>query len=135
MNNNTGDNPDGDPWLNFVEFAFGTDPTSPSATGLTYVANGDVTGYGLPVIENTGSVMRIVFLRHKQHAAAGLTYTALFSHNLTQWASVATTPTLLTNVSSSGDYEAVCIEFPALLNIGGSDEVPIFGVIEVDMGP
>ena len=77
--------------------------------------------------------MRIVFARRKDHVVAGLTYTVEFSHNIGDWAAVATTPTRLTNVASSGDYEAVYVDFPALLNIGGNDEVPAFGRVEVNM--
>ena len=58
---------------NLQEFAFGMDPTTPTLGPLSYVAGGDVTKPGTPVVENfapPGQAVdyRAVFARRKDHA-------------------------------------------------------------------
>lgn len=130
-------NQDGDDWLNYVEFAFGTDPTVPSWGPIQYVEGGDVTSPGSPIAVNAGTmespVMRAVFGRRKDYLAAGLTYTVWFSADLSEWASVTDVPTLLTSDPSAGDIEAVYVPYPATINPGSGDVVPLFFRVQVNM--
>ena len=130
-------NPDGDNTSNLVEFAFGMDPTVPDSRPLSYVANGDVTQHGDPIMHNFANPetpdFRAVFLRRKDHATSGLTYEVQFSADLEQWTTSATTPTILTASNSAGDYEAVSVPCPPTVPAhGGSQNLqPQFFRIEV----
>ena len=128
-----GGNPDGDSLTNLQEFAFGTDPTSPSFAPLSYVPNGTTTP-GVPILENTGTlqspVFRAVFARRKDHLIAGITYTVSFSADLTAWTSAGTTPVKLSGVNAD-PMETVSIDFPATnvpLQAGGSAPPQFFRI-------
>ena len=126
----TDSNPDGDTLTNLQEFAFGMDPTDPMGMPLDFVMNGDVTQAGTPKLmnfANTGEAAdyRAVFLRRKDHVAAGLAYTVEFSADLDQWTTSGNAPTLLTNAASSGGLEAVSIPYPATVPASaGSENLP-----------
>ena len=128
-------NPDGDSLNNTQEFAYGMDPTKPDFDTVAYVADGDVTKPGIPVIRNFAAAgqpadFRAVFARRKTHATAGLTYTVLFSADLGLWTSSAVTPTRLTGESSSGPMEAVSVPYPASvpLQAGGTAAPKFFRI-------
>lgn len=131
------ENPDGDLMPNFMEFAFGADPTTAGWGSIVYVENGDVITPGGPIAQNTGSPaspsMRAVFGRRKDYVAAGLTYTVWFSANLTEWVSDATVPTVLTSDPSAGDIEAVSVPFPTTINPGSGEVTPQFFRVGVTM--
>ena len=126
--------PDGDGMLNFVEFAFGLDPTTTSTEPMIYVADGELTTPGLPLLENFGSGFEALFTRRKDHMAAGLTYVVEFSADLRSWTSSSAGLQVVTGSGSSGLYEAVSVPFPTTvpLQAGGFD-VPNFFRVEVDM--
>ena len=126
--NNPTDNPDGDTFTNLQEFAFGTDPTSPTLNPLSYVTNGNTTA-GAPVLEKAGSIYRAVFVRRKDYVSAGLTYTVWFSADLAAWQNSVTTPTTLSGTNSD-PVETVSIDFPATvpLNAGGTAAPRFFRV-------
>lgn len=123
--------------LNFVEFAFGTNPTSRAsgASELRYTGaltgGGTFTAPGQPVIvaQKSGSVwtIRALFVRHKLAAAAGLTYTPQFSATLGTWTNAAVAPLVL---ASSGDWEIVSLPLPV---IAGRDAR--FFRVKLDMAP
>lgn len=123
-------NPEGDRLINLLEYAFGTDPTVISNTPLSYVADGDVTGYGLPIVVNFGTAnspdFRAVFVRRKNYQEAGVGYITQFSATLANWVIDSTPPTRLTSETSSGDYDAVAIPFPATIDEGSGDVQPQF---------
>ena len=120
--------------LNFVEFAFGLDPTTTSTEPMIYVADGELTTPGLPLLENFGSGFEAVFTRRKDHMAAGLTYVVEFSADLRSWTSSSAGLQVVTGSGSSGLYEAVSMPFPTTvpLQAGGFD-VPNFFRVEVNM--
>jgi hypothetical protein len=123
-------NPDGDELINLQEFAFGLDPTIHNYGMLDYVAGGEVIQTGKPVLRNFALAgqtpdYRAVFVRRRDHAAAGLTYTVEFSADLVQWTATEATPTILTNAESSGDHEAVSVSYPPSVPAdGGSQNLP-----------
>ena len=132
--------PDGDGMVNFMEFAFGMDPTTSSRSSLMYVAGGNVTQPGSPKLINFAAEgeapdYRAVFLRRKDHIAAGLVYTIDFSADLGEWTTSGVTPTILTASESSGDMEAVSIPYPATVPAhGGSQNLPpLFFRVKIDM--
>jgi uncharacterized repeat protein (TIGR02543 family) len=115
------DDPDGDGWTNLQEFAFGTSPNAGLTGPLAFTLNAEVTKTGSPVLRGytppQGSPpYQAVFGRRKNHAAAGLTYTAEFSANLTYWTPSNTGASILTGAGSH-DIEVVAVPFP--------DKVPL----------
>jgi len=110
-------NPDNDSFTNLQEFAFGMDPTLASTQQLSFAAGGDITQAGPPKLMDFAAQggepeYRAVFLRRKDHVAAGLQYTVEFSADLSQWTSSDTTPSLLTDPQGSGGMEAVSVPYP-----------------------
>jgi len=97
---------------NLLEFAFGTD----GASGLTgmrelTLSGGTLVTRGQPVVQ-PGTTAAAVFIRRKDHAAAGLTYTVEFSPDLTTWQGSTATPTVL---AEDATHEVVSVPFPALI--------------------
>jgi len=128
--------PDSDGLINLQEFAFGLDPTSSSNASLAYTEGGEVTQPGLPVYKEMNGNPLALFLRRKDHADAGLTYTVVFSADLRRWTISNDSPTLRTGEGSSGEYEAVSVPYPASVPIenGGPDQAAQFFRIGVDGG-
>jgi len=128
--------PDGDGFINLLEFAFGMDPTLGALGSLTYVQGGSITRHGTPflLVDSIASdTYHAVFGRRKDHQDAGLTYTSEFSADLTRWTSSSTPPTVLTSASSEDDIEVVRIPYPASVPVAGGepDQEPRFFRIEV----
>ncbi len=76
--------PDGDGLTNKQEFAFGLDPTVNSLTTLDYTPGGDIIVNGMPILQNfelqgESPEYHAVFIRRKDYAATGLTYSVEFS--------------------------------------------------------
>ncbi|MDX1679483.1 MAG: InlB B-repeat-containing protein [Akkermansiaceae bacterium] len=128
--------PDGDGMLNFVEFAFGTDPTTGSSGSMAYTPGGSINSPGMPILEGPDGGYKAVFSRRKDHVAAGLTYAVEFTCDLQAWTADSTGLQVVTGAGSSGDYEAVSVPFPASvpLQAGGSD-VPKFFRVKVTYTP
>jgi hypothetical protein len=103
---------------NLLEFAFGTDPTSPGS-GLqeltfsgSFAAGGVVGLRGQPIqrvepIPNSVD-LRYIFIRRKDHAAAGLTYTPQFSTDLATWVPTTAVPEVL---ADDGVWQAVSVPY------------------------
>lgn len=127
-------NPDGDSLNNLQEFAFGMDPTTPTTSALSFDVGGEVTEPGVPLLRFAASQYSAVFARRKDHASAGLTYTAEFSADLKVWESYdASTGTVLTG-AGPGALEAVSLEFPATVPVygGGAEQAPKFFRVGVE---
>lgn len=131
--------PDGDGLTNVQEFAFGLNPTANGSGGtLSYTPDGEVTTAGLPVLKDfdadpVSTDFRAVFVRQKDFASAGLTYTATFSADLSRWTASATGMEVLTN--GTGDMEAVSIPFPDTVPLqGGGNAAPKFFRIGISAG-
>ena len=112
--------PDGDPYSNLLEFAFGTDPNNAaSGPGSITHAAGVITLRAQPTVSlaqtPTGVDYRAVFGRRKDWVAAGLTYTVQFSADLATWETSAATPTV---VASDAEMDAVTVPYPFFLNTG-----------------
>lgn len=117
---NTGD-ADGDGVANLFEFAFGTNPSSNASGAGVLVTTGGLGGGSLvtrgqpttlfgPI--STGTDYRVVFIRRKDHVAAGLIYTPQFSATLSSWQNSTTTPTVL---ADDGTYQAVSVPYPRFI--------------------
>lgn len=129
-------NNDGDSLINFLEYAFGTDPTSSTPGSISYVANGEVTSPGLTVASNlagSGVDYRAVFGRRKDYLTAKLTYAVQFSAILNTWATSLATPTVLTN--STSDIEAVSVPYPLFISTSNGVEKPTFFRVAVTYTP
>jgi len=117
---------DGDGISNLQEYAFGLDPTTPSA-GVISHADGVVTGRGTPttnVINITDGVdFRAVFGRRKDYLAAGLVYQVQFSADLAAWVTSSATPTV---VASDAEVDAITVPYPFFINTARGIEKPKF---------
>ena len=109
-----GSDPDSDGVSNLLELAFGLDPAVSTTTPLALSSGGMVDQRGLPAwvtgSTESGSQHHAVFLRRKDHVAAGLTYAVQTSHNLSQWLTSAVAPQVIGN---DGDMEIVRVQIPA----------------------
>lgn len=129
----------GDGLANLLKFAFGMNPAISQSQRLNFDMNGDVTQAGVPMLMNFAAAnaspdYRAVFLRRKDHLAAGLVYTVDFSADLAQWTTSVATPTLLTDPGGSGDLQAVSVPYPAMVPANGDDDLPPrFFRVGVDM--
>jgi len=106
--------PDGDELTGLLEFAFGLNPNSSDNTANnTDVPNGVLLSRGNPTTYSqatpNGQDFRLVFIRLKNPAASGLTYTPQFSPDMERWENSSTIPTV---IASDGEYEAVSIPYP-----------------------
>ncbi|MGV3658705.1 MAG: choice-of-anchor D domain-containing protein [Prosthecobacter sp.] len=114
---------DGDGVVNLLEFAFGTNPGSsasgPAALGYggTFAGGGTVMAAGQPKVafESAGNGVdfRAMFMRRKDHAAAGLGYTVEFSADLVTWEASTATPTVL---ADDGTHQAVSVPYVTFIN-------------------
>ncbi|MBK8039613.1 MAG: choice-of-anchor D domain-containing protein [Verrucomicrobiaceae bacterium] len=105
---------------NLLEFAFGLQPTASDNRDLqrtgTFTTGGLVrTGQPIVGIEPTQYSLdyRAVFIRRRDHAAAGLIYTPEFSALLNVWQPSSAIPTVL---ATSGDYELVTVPYLPFVN-------------------
>jgi fibronectin-binding autotransporter adhesin len=117
----TGD-PDGDGFINLMEFAFDTNPTTNSAASIAY-SGGVVTAHGQPILEEDGGIYYAVFGRRVNYVAAGLTYTVQFSAGLDQWTSSVTVPS---TVATDGVIDAVRVPFPNTVPTPSGPKKPTF---------
>jgi hypothetical protein len=82
--------------------------------------NGPLNSRGTPTIYSAptpaGQDFRFVFVRIKNAAAVGITYTPQFSNDMTEgtWENRAELP--VTVIATSGDYEAVSVDYPFFTN-------------------
>ena len=104
--------------INAMEFAFGTDHKSGSSglANLSYngtLGSGGTIGLpGLPIqiVESIPNSVdfRMLFMRRKDYAAAGLTYTPQFSEDLTTWHDSPAVPAIL---ADDGTYQIVSVPY------------------------
>ena len=119
---NEGDS-DGDSVNNLFEFAFGTNPSSAvSGTGElsylgTFAGEGSIGATGQPITgfeQVPNSVdFRFVFIRRKDHEAAGLIYTPQFSADLATWRSSTAVPEIL---ADDGTHQVVSVPYIRFIN-------------------
>jgi uncharacterized delta-60 repeat protein len=112
---------------NMDEFIMGTDPDGSgegpqglSFTG-TFAGGGSILRHGSPIIrtENTmsGPDHRVLYLRRKDRADAGLTYVPQFSQDLGSWTESDDSGTV---ISQNASYELVAVRFPS--SFGGASK-------------
>jgi hypothetical protein len=117
----TGD-PDGDGFVNLMEYGFDTNPTSSSAASIAY-SNGVVTAHGQPILVEENGFYYAVFGRRVDHVAAGLTYTVEFSAGLNQWEASSSG---LSTVATDGTIDAVRAPFPITVMTPSGPKKPTF---------
>ena len=106
---------DSDGSKNLLEWAFATDPKVSSAgalavNGTTIVRHGSPTS--IAVANGSGGVDRLAaFVRRKDFAAAGLTYTTQFSNDMATWTTSFASPTVL---AQDGEIEVLTVPYPPL---------------------
>ncbi len=104
-----GADPDFDGMPNVIEYAFGMNPRQGSPGTLRFTG-GVLEEAGPPVVSGGGAgVMEARFVRRKNAAALGLTYTVRFSSDLGQWQDSAGVPMV---IAESADMELVAVPFP-----------------------
>ncbi len=113
-NPNAPNNSDNDGISDLFEFAFGLNPTVNDAGPISVnVAGGLLTTRGQPAVwyqaTSNGTDFRVLFIRRKDHLAAGLTYSPQFSGDMATWVNSAAIPTV---VADGGEVEAVSINYP-----------------------
>ena len=109
---------DSDGLSNLQEFAFGLDPNANDASPLE-VTGSDSFKPGIQILNidfSDGLTATTRFVRYKDAASIGLTYTAQFSNDLTSWESQTATPSIV--AVGTGDYEVVEVEYPLFLSDG-----------------
>ncbi len=99
---------------NFLEFAFGLTPhVNDSSPVQVDVPGAVLTQRGTPAVwyqtTTNGTDFRVIFIRRKDAADAGLVYTPQFSGDLLTWANSSVSPTV---VADGGEVEAVSIDYP-----------------------
>ncbi|MFM2220687.1 MAG: hypothetical protein RLZZ553_435 [Verrucomicrobiota bacterium] len=122
----TGD-PDGDGFVNLMEYAFDTNPTTNSAASIAY-SGGVVTAHGQPILVEENGIYYAVYGRRVNHAAAGLTYTVQFSAGLNQWTSSSVG---MTTVATDGVIDAMRVPFPNLVETQSGPKKPTFFRVQV----
>lgn len=102
---------DRDGVCNLLEYALGA--VTGSSGGTTLQVNGKpMPPNGLPLTLTDGpGAHRAVFIRRKDAALAGISYTPSFSGNLTAWEPSVTTPQV---VAQDANYEAVAVPYPLI---------------------
>ncbi len=103
---------------NLLNFAFGMNPALGFSGALVFngtFAGGSIGTNGLPITraeENQfGIDFRALFIRRKDFAATGLTYTPQFSSNLDTYTDSTDTPIVL---ADDGTYQIVSVSYPPL---------------------
>lgn len=132
---NTGptDDFDGDGIANVLEYALGMAGASAGGTGALVLNGNTLTSTGQPIARQLpppgGGAPEwcAIFIRRKDYAQAGLTYTANFSTDLGTWEASAEIPTIL---ADDGVYQAVCVPYPEI-----SGQPARFFKLGVTMGP
>jgi hypothetical protein len=116
---NTGptDDFDGDGIANVLEYAMGMAGANGGGTGGLVLNGSTLSSTGQPISRQLsppgGGAPEwcAIYIRRKDHAQAGLTYTPQFSVNLSIWETSTATPTVL---ADDGTYEALCIPYPLI---------------------
>jgi hypothetical protein len=108
---------DGDGVVNLHEFAFGSDPSLPSAGFVQWSGNTAITaGSPMPYVFQSGTgtfSYRAAFSRRKDYADLGISYAVEFSGDLITWRASTSTPTVL---ADDGAVQAVYVPYMTFVN-------------------
>ncbi|MGL5017115.1 MAG: hypothetical protein ACRDBP_03195, partial [Luteolibacter sp.] len=101
------------------EFAFGLNRNGSDNVAINInMPNGPLNARGTPTIYSAptqaGQDFRFVFVRVRNAASVGITYTPQFSNDMGAWENRADLPA--TVIATSGDYEAVSVKYPFFTN-------------------
>ncbi|MGV3658774.1 MAG: choice-of-anchor D domain-containing protein [Prosthecobacter sp.] len=123
-----GDDFDSDGVVNLLEFAFGSNPASSANGGGPLSFAGNVISPGSTTSDVTTPTPAFLFVRRRDFAALGLTYTVQFSADLIVWETSAATPTML---ADDGTNQVVGLDYP--LMSGGAQAK--FATVGVSVAP
>ena len=111
------DDPDGDAVANFLEFAFGMDPSA--SDGAHLMINGTVNGIPSVVTSDGGTSFNLYFVRRDDHGQSGsLHYFPEFSTNMESFSPDSTGLTMEEDSSDDTNYHVVRVPFPASARFG-----------------
>lgn len=99
----------GDGVASLTKFAFGVPLTQSSPGPLIVTGSGGsaiLAKTGMSIVQHTGQVLAITYIRRKTAASEGLTYQVQFSDDLIAWTPATLPPTV---IASNTDYEAVTV--------------------------
>ena len=112
--------PGSDGLKNLINFGFAINPGSASTGPLVFNGNfgsgGTLSATGMPITRQEGTDLRALFVRRKDYATVGLTYTVQFSAGLSSWQDSTDTPTVL---ADDGTNQIVSVPYPAGLTASG----------------
>ena len=125
----------GDGLNNLLEFAFGTDPNVADNFALT-VTDGTTFTPGTVNIDVSFSPLKISlqYVRRKDFATAGLTYTPEFTNSVGGFIPDPADPAAVVISDDGGDYEVVEVPF-LLFDAGGQKAQSMLGRVEVSLNP
>lgn len=105
---------------NLLNFGFGISPSVAGTGSLQYTGtlagSGTIASTGTPITRQEGTDLRALFVRRKDYATVGLTYTVQFSAGLSSWQDSTDTPTVL---ADDGTNQIVSVPYPAGLTASG----------------
>jgi hypothetical protein len=101
---------DSDGVSNLLEYAFGLNPATSSSATLALAPGNMLASRGVPAWVSSGPGNHAVFLRRKDHLAAGLVYAVQTSGNLAAWLTLNAIPEV---IGSDGEMEIVRVPIPA----------------------
>lgn len=119
--------PDADGTENLLEFAFGTDPTDSMSGPLSFIPGGELTSPGTPLLSTISGqpgAFQAIYARRKDHIAAGITFSVLFSADLEAWTASSAGLSVVTNPNSAGAMEVVSVPFPAAVPVQAGGTAP-----------
>lgn len=108
---------DGDGIANVLEYAMGMAGAVAGGNGALVLDGSTLASTGQPIARQLtppgGGAPQwcAIYIRRKDHALVGLTYTLLFSVDLGTWVTSTATPTVL---ADDGTYQAVCVPYPVI---------------------
>ncbi|MCF7675780.1 MAG: autotransporter-associated beta strand repeat-containing protein [Akkermansiaceae bacterium] len=126
----------GDGLNNLLEFAFGTDPNAPDNTALTVTDPATFTPGNVRIEVSFSPLdIKLQYVRHKDFAAAGLTYTPEFSDSGGGFIPDPANPDpVVVSTQDPGDYEVVEVPF-LLFDSGGLKADSVLGRVAVTLSP
>jgi hypothetical protein len=111
---------------NVLNFGFGISPsvagTGPLQYTGTLAGSGTIASTGTPITRQEGTDLRALFVRRKDYATVGLTYTVQFSAGLSSWQDSTNTPTVL---ADDGTNQIVSVPYPAGFTAAGFFRVSV----------
>lgn len=123
---------------NLQKFAFGMNPAVAASGLLVLGENSELITPGLPMLHQRANIgtptdFDAIFMRRKNHHAAGIQYIVQFSADLHEWVASTAVPAVVSAPAESSDVEAVAVPFPESITTQDGLKEPSFFRIRVRM--